>query len=336
MRDGNRRASETGAGATTGSSYPSDGPSSESASDGQLGSERSPEGIRLLHVEDDEAFAALTTTYLSRLAPGIDCVSASTLSEARGRLEGESFDAIVSDHDLPDGTGIEFLRDVRDDDPSRSCTDPNLPFILFTGKGSEEVASEAISAGVTDYLQKRGGADQYAVLVNRVHNAVDRHRLERQVDRSLAALETASEPIGILDEEGVYLFANAAYAGVYGLRPNDLVGTHWSRLYPSDEIDRFTDRILPRVVDDGHWTGEATGVRVDGTPVRERLALTHTSGGGHVCVIREADPAVNSDREGSGTVSEESEGSGAEGGSSEEPEKERGESEGSGTEESGT
>jgi len=46
--------------------------------------------------------------------------------------------------------GLEFLEVVRADDP-------NLPFILFTGKGSEAVASDAFSAGATDYLQKERG-----------------------------------------------------------------------------------------------------------------------------------------------------------------------------------
>ncbi len=50
--------------------------------------------------------------------------------------------------------GIEFLEAVREGHR-------DLPFILYTGKGSEEVASDAISAGVTDYLQKGSGTDQY-------------------------------------------------------------------------------------------------------------------------------------------------------------------------------
>lgn len=74
--------------------------------------------------------------------------------------------------------------------------------MLFTRKGSEEVASEALSAGVTDYLQKRGGADQYEVLVNQLRNAVDRHRLLEHVDRSIPALEAASEPTRSLTPTG--------------------------------------------------------------------------------------------------------------------------------------
>ncbi len=254
---------------------------------GTDGSEPKPT-IRLLHVEDDDAFADLTGEYLSRVAPEITHHSVTTVTDARRRYEQSPFDAVVCDHDLPDGTGIDFLEHVRSDDEE-------FPFILFTGKGSEEIASEAISAGVTDYLQKRGGSDQYEMLANRVRNAVDRHHLKRQVERGVTALETATEPIGILDEDGTYIFVNQAYADVYGLDPEDLRGVHFERIYPAEEVDRFTDEVLPRLTREGHWTGEATGRHVDGTPIDERLALTHTTSGGHVCVIRDAEHKIGND-----------------------------------------
>ncbi|WP_050024952.1 MULTISPECIES: response regulator [Halorubrum] len=244
---------------------------------------------RLLHVEDDPAFADLTATYLGRLDEAIDHETVRTVAAATERFDEEAFDAVVSDYDLPDGTGIDFLERVRE-------IDPEFPFVLFTGKGSEEVASEAISAGVTDYLQKGGGADQFEMLVNRLRNAVDRYRLGRQVERSVAALEAASEPIGILGADGTYLFANEAYASVYGIERETLIGTHWERFYPDDEVERFTDEILPMVTEEGYWTGEATVDCVDGGRVRERLVLTHTTDGGHVCIIRGAEQIADSER----------------------------------------
>jgi len=54
-------------------------------------------------------------------------------------LANQGVDCIVSDYDMPRTNGIEFLEAVRDQHPE-------LPFILYTGKGSEEVAGEAISA----------------------------------------------------------------------------------------------------------------------------------------------------------------------------------------------
>ena len=77
---------------------------------------------------------------------------------------------------MPGQSGIEFLRRVRQDWPE-------LPFILFTGRGSEEVASRAISAGVTDYLEKGSGSKQYELLVNRIDNAVQARRSAERLAR---------------------------------------------------------------------------------------------------------------------------------------------------------
>jgi DNA-binding response OmpR family regulator len=88
-------------------------------------------------------------------------------------------------------SGIELLETVRE-------TYPDLPFVLFTETGSEEVASEAISAGVTDYLQKGGGSEQYALLANRIENAVQAHRTAER-----AALQEQLGPhVEVISEAG--------------------------------------------------------------------------------------------------------------------------------------
>ncbi len=89
------------------------------------------------------------------------------------QLAADDFDCVVSDYDMPDQNGVEFLETIREESP-------DLPFILYTGKGSEEVASDAISAGVTDYVQKESGTSQYAVLANRVINAVEQYRANQR------------------------------------------------------------------------------------------------------------------------------------------------------------
>jgi len=90
------------------------------------------------------------------------------------RLERERFDAVVSDYEMPGMDGIEFLGRVRE-------RDPELPFVLFTGRGSEDLASRAIAAGVTEYVRKGGGTDQYDLLTRRVELAVGRRRAEREL-----------------------------------------------------------------------------------------------------------------------------------------------------------
>lgn len=129
--------------------------------------------INVLHVDDEQDFTDLAAIYLQRANDRIGVESATSASEGLTALSQHDFDCIISDYDMPGQNGLEFLEAVRK-------TDSDLPFILFTGKGSEEVASEAIAAGVTDYLQKRSGTEQYELLANRLTNAVAQYRSSQQ------------------------------------------------------------------------------------------------------------------------------------------------------------
>ena len=128
--------------------------------------------ITVLHVDDEPDFAEMTATFLERRSEGIDVIIETGADDALDRLgDGDAVDCVVSDFQMPGKDGIEFLREVR-------RGDRHLPFILFTGKGSEEVASDAVSAGVTDYMQKESGTDQYEILANRIENVVRGHRFQ--------------------------------------------------------------------------------------------------------------------------------------------------------------
>ena len=125
--------------------------------------------VRILHVDDDPDFAELTATFLEREDDRFVVETETAADDGLDRLTDSDFDCVVSDYDMPRMDGIEFLKRVRE-------AHPDFPFVLFTGKGSEEVASDAISAGVTDYLQKPGGTEQYELLAHRVRNAVEQYR----------------------------------------------------------------------------------------------------------------------------------------------------------------
>jgi PAS domain S-box-containing protein len=125
--------------------------------------------MRVLVVDDNADLVDVVAEFLEREHDGITAVTATGAEETLDRLQAETVDCIVSDYDMPETNGLELLRDVRE-------RDPDLPFVLFTGKGSEEMASEAISAGVTEYLQKGTATEQYTVLANRVERAVSENR----------------------------------------------------------------------------------------------------------------------------------------------------------------
>ncbi|PSP89886.1 hybrid sensor histidine kinase/response regulator, partial [Halobacteriales archaeon QS_4_69_34] len=109
--------------------------------------------VKVLHVDDDSLFTDVAAELLEREDDRIEMVYETNVSDALHRLEKDQIDCIVSDYDMPGRNGVEFLETVRE-------RYTKLPFILFTGKGSEEVASEAISAGVSEYLQKESATEQ--------------------------------------------------------------------------------------------------------------------------------------------------------------------------------
>jgi signal transduction histidine kinase/ActR/RegA family two-component response regulator len=92
-----------------------------------------------------------------------DLVTATGPDEGLARLEAHEVECIVSAYDLTEGDGIAFLDAVREAHPS-------VPFVLYTDSGSEEIASRAISAGVTDYLRRE--TDGPAVLADHVQTLV--------------------------------------------------------------------------------------------------------------------------------------------------------------------
>lgn len=140
-----------------------------------MGEERR-ESIQVLAVDDEKGVCDLTRTFLERIDPGLDVSSVTDPAEAIERVGTDSLDCVVSDYDMSGMDGLQLLGAIREEDP-------DLPFVLFTGKGSEELASEAISAGVDAYVQKSSGTDQYPVVANAIRNLVSRARAERRADQ---------------------------------------------------------------------------------------------------------------------------------------------------------
>lgn len=104
--------------------------------------------IRVLYVDDEPVLLEIGKTFLEKVNNfSVDTLTSAT--EALTCISTKQYDVIISDYQMPGMDGIEFLQKVRE-------SGSNVPFILFTGKGREEVVIEAINNGVDFYLQKGG------------------------------------------------------------------------------------------------------------------------------------------------------------------------------------
>ncbi|MCT9097632.1 response regulator [Haloarchaeobius sp. HME9146] len=124
-----------------------------------------PEDIRVLLVDDAPDFVSAVADLLEREHEDLDIMTATSAPDAFTVLKNEEVDCIVSDYKMPAIDGLEFLDAVRDEYP-------DVSFIMFTNKGSEHTAGEAVAIGVSDYLQKETSPEGYDRLVDSIRNAV--------------------------------------------------------------------------------------------------------------------------------------------------------------------
>jgi PAS domain S-box-containing protein len=165
---------------------------------------------RILHIDDEPGFADMAADFLEREVTAFEVETAENARRGLEMLSESDYQCVISDYDMPGLNGIDFLEEVRE-------THPDLPFILYTGKGSEQVASDAISAGATDYLQKESGTGQYELLANRIQNAIAQARSQR-AERHLRELaENTEQVLSIFNHDWTELeFINSAYEDIWG------------------------------------------------------------------------------------------------------------------------
>ena len=139
--------------------------------------------------------------------------NACCVDEALKKLSTEYYDVVVSDYEMPQKNGLQFLKELREQNTK-------IPFILFTGKGREEVAVMALNLGAEGYFNKQGSPETvYGELAHGIHQTAEKAKIKLAI------------------EEGEFKFhtvADFAYDWVYWIAPDG------SFIYMSPSCERIT------------------------------------------------------------------------------------------------
>ena len=139
---------------------------------------------RLLLVEDDDGDAVLVEDLLEMAGSGFEIVRGRTLAEARGLLRDGAFACVLLDLGLPDGQGLEVVREIL-------AGAANVAVICFTGLNDERSGAAAVAAGAQDYLVK--GQVDGELLRRSIRYAMGRRAAEEQSRQLYASRLRAAE-----------------------------------------------------------------------------------------------------------------------------------------------
>jgi len=189
--------------------------------------------VTILYVDDEPALLEIGKLFLESQ----EDFHVETLPSARLALQRlgctQRYDAILSDYQMPEMNGIEFLKEVRD-------KYGEVPFILFTGKGREEIVIQAINNGADFYVQKGGEPrSQFAELAHHIRAAIERRtaidRLRQSEQRLADIIDFSPNPMFAIDKMGKVILWNKTIAELTGISSDKMLGkgdyTHANALY---------------------------------------------------------------------------------------------------------
>ena len=124
-------------------------------------------GIRVLHVDDDPSFLEVVATYLENEDGDLTVLTEDSAADGIDRIHAEAVDCVVSDYRMPAVDGMDLLSAIRETE--------DVPFVMFTNKGSTELERRVAELDRTAYLDKGVGADRYELLAETIRSVVADH-----------------------------------------------------------------------------------------------------------------------------------------------------------------
>ena len=183
-------------------------------------------------MDDDIILGKNTKIFLENISPLIKVDFEESPHNVAVRINEEDYDCVISDFLMPSMNGIELAKIVR--------KTSDIPFIIYTGQGSEEVAESAFQVGVDDYIRKEIEPSHYQVLVKRVISTVEGYRAEKMfkdiADRSFDIIFT-------IDKKGAFTYLSPAITRITAYEPEELVGRSFREIVEESNVSSIIEAI---------------------------------------------------------------------------------------------
>lgn len=228
--------------------------------------------VRILHIDDNLHDRQLVLDAFGELSEQFHIIEADSREKFENYLKHESFDLVLSDFNILGFDGFKVLEIVKE-------KNPDIPVIIVTGTGSEEIAVQAMKMGADDYVIKT--ASHIRNLVPTVRNVLEKRRIQREHRFVLEELRESEERFRLLFEnsmdavlltcpDGRTLKANPAACRMFGWSEKEM--TEKGRSLILDTSDPRLEPAVKQRNETGWFYGELTGIRKDGSKIPIELS----------------------------------------------------------------
>ncbi len=188
----------------------------------------------VLLVDDDSSFLKQASIFLEEKEDRLNIETFTSAEEALEKLNNKEYFAIVSDYQMPGMDGLDFLKSVREE------LDCDVPFIILTGKGREEVAMEALNLGADRYLKKSSDPDSlHDILTDAILGEIYFWSVEKEAGRYKQELEEMFDSLReiafVEDRDHNIIMVNESTVDFLGKSKEELKGKKCYEIFHSTD-----------------------------------------------------------------------------------------------------
>jgi PAS domain S-box-containing protein len=205
--------------------------------------------IHVLHVDDDPTILEISKQILIDMG-NFEIDHACCVNEAFKKLSTEQYDVVISDYEMPKKDGLQFLKELRDGKN-------DIPFILFTGKGREEIVIQALNLGADHYVNKQGSPEAvYRELAHLVSSAIEKSRAKLRIENDSLALHNVHDAIVSADANFTIIGWNKAAEESYGFSFLEVIQQNIEDVFKKIQISPPLEEIIGKLKTTGQFQGE--------------------------------------------------------------------------------